>query len=87
MPSDVHQYLLTNGKQIVYSGVEIQERDSVLCGYWCLYSLLERQRGRTIFETIHNLQFVFSDQSIDQSQIYQTVLQNKLTLLPECVAS
>ena len=44
MPDEVMNYLRTSGKQIFYSGDEIQERDSVLCGYWDLYYLLERQR-------------------------------------------
>ena len=57
MPKDVQKYLSTSGKQIVYSGDEIQERDSVLCGYWCLHYLLERQTGRSILETIHNSKF------------------------------
>ena len=43
MPSEVKKYMATSGKQLEYSGDEIQERDSVLCGYWCLYYLLERQ--------------------------------------------
>ena len=42
MPNEVMKYLRTSGKQIFYSGDEIQERDSVLCGYWCLYYLTER---------------------------------------------
>ena len=33
MPNKVIKYLMTSGKQIFYSGDEIQERDSVLCGY------------------------------------------------------
>ena len=37
MPFEIMNYLMTSGKQIFYSGDEIQERDSVLCGYWCLY--------------------------------------------------
>jgi len=40
----VMKYLMTSGKQIFYSGDEIQERDSVLCGYWVLYYLSERQK-------------------------------------------
>ena len=43
MPFEITNYLNTSGKQIIYSGDEMQERDSVLCGYWCLYYLLERQ--------------------------------------------
>ena len=55
----------TSGKRLVYSTYEIQERDSVLCGYWCLYYLLERQKGRSILETIHNSKFDMSDTSVD----------------------
>lgn len=43
----------------IYSGDEIQERDSVLCGYRCLYHLL----GRSMLETIQNSKCDFSDQS------------------------
>ena len=46
MPNEIKNYLKTSRKKMVYSSDEIQERDSVLCGYWCLYYLLERQKGR-----------------------------------------
>lgn len=39
--------------------------NSRLVGYWDLYYLLERQRGRSILETIHNAKFSFTGQSID----------------------
>lgn len=48
MPSNVHRYLFTSDKQLVYSKDEIQERDSALFCDWCLYYLLERQKGRSI---------------------------------------
>ena len=54
MPKEVEKYLATSGKPLIYSSDEIQDRDSVLCGYWCLYFLLERQKGKSILETIHN---------------------------------
>ena len=57
MPNDVLKYLQTSGEKIIYSTDEIQERDSVLCGYWCLYYLLERQNGKSINEIIHNPAF------------------------------
>ena len=69
MPSEVKTYLATSGKQVVYSGDEIQERDSVLCGYWCLYYLLERERGRSVLETIHNTEFSFTNKSVNHSFI------------------
>ena len=55
----------TSGKRLVYSTDEIQERDSVLCGYWCLYYLLERQKGRSILDTIHYCKFDMSDTSVN----------------------
>ena len=54
MPTEVQKYLSKSGKQIMYSGDEIQERNSVLCGYWCLYYLIERQKGNSVLNTIHN---------------------------------
>ena len=65
MPLEVEKYMSTSGKQLEYSGDEIQERDSVLCCYWCLYYLLERQKGRSILGTIHNSKFSMSDISVN----------------------
>jgi len=69
MPSEGKTYLSTSGKQVVYSGDEIQERDSVLCGYWCLEYLLERERVRSVLETIHNSEFSFTNKSVNHSFI------------------
>lgn len=65
MPIEVKKNMKTSGKRLVYSSDEIQERDSVLCGYWCLYYLLERQKGRSILDTIHNSKFDMSDTSVN----------------------
>ena len=65
MPNEVQTYLSSSGKQIIYSGDEIQERDSVLCGYWCIYYLNERQKGKTILETIHIPMFNMTDQHVN----------------------
>ena len=65
MPNEVMIYLMTSGKRIFYSGDEIQERDSVLCGYWCLHYLLERQKGIRILNVIHNAKFDINDQTIN----------------------
>ena len=63
MPNDVLKYLKTSGEKIIYSTDEIQERDSVLCGYWCLYYLLERQNGKSIIQILHNSAFDPNDKS------------------------
>ena len=65
MPNEVINYLRTSGKQIFYSGDEIQERDSVLCGYWDLYYLLERQRDVPMLNVIHNANFDMNDQTVN----------------------
>ena len=54
MPYEIHDYLLTSGKKIIYSQDEIQNRETVLCGYWYLYYLNERQKGKSILDVIHN---------------------------------
>jgi len=65
MPKDIQKYMTTSSKQIVCSGDKIQECDSVLRGYWVLYYLLERQRGRSILQTIHSSKFDMTDQSVN----------------------
>ena len=65
MPFEITNYLKTSGKKIIYSGDEMQERDSVLCGYWCLYYLLERQKGTSMLRVIHNAKFSMNDQSVN----------------------
>ena len=57
MPNEALEYFHTSGKRIVYSMDEIQNRNTVLCGYWCLYYLFERQRGNSILNVIHNPHF------------------------------
>ena len=41
MPHEIYHYLLSSGKKLIYSQDELQNGDSVLCGYWCLYYLNE----------------------------------------------
>ena len=57
MPHEVSHYLSKSGKRIVFSQDEIQNRDTVLCGYWCLYYLIERQKGKSILDVIHHEDF------------------------------
>ena len=60
MPNEALEYFRTaspSGKRIVYSMDEIQNRSTVLCGYWCLYYLFERQKGKGILDVIHNPHF------------------------------
>ena len=54
MPYEIRDYLSTSGKKMIHSQDEIQNRETVLCGYWCLYYLNERQKGKSILDVIHN---------------------------------
>ena len=54
-----------SNKKIYYNSDEIQERNSVLCGYWCLYYLRERQMGTSMLDTIHNPKFDPIDHSVN----------------------
>ena len=56
---------LKSGKNLFHSPDEIQERLSVLCGYWCLYYLIERQNGRETFEVLHNTEFSPNNQMVN----------------------
>ena len=69
MPSEIQKYLQTSGEKIIYSTDEIQERDSVLCSYWCLYYLLERQKGKSILDIIRNAALSQTDKSINHKFI------------------
>ena len=57
MPHEIYHYLLTSGKRFIYSQDEIQNRSTVLCGYWCLYYLNERQKGKGTLDVIHHEDF------------------------------
>lgn len=57
MPHEVYHYLITSRKKLIYSQDELQNRDSVLCGYWCLYYLNLRQKGKSLLDVIHNQNF------------------------------
>ena len=57
MPNEIQHYLSTSGKKVIFSQDEIQNRNTVLCGYWCLYYLIERQKGKSILDIIHHEDF------------------------------
>ena len=67
MPEEVLAYMRTDGKQIIYSGDEIQERNSVLCGYWCLYYIRERQTGLPLMNVIHNEAFNVNEHHVNHN--------------------
>ena len=69
MPSEILRYLQTSNDKIIYSTDEIQERNSVLCGYWILYYLVEKQKGKSILGIIHNAALSQRDKSVNHKFI------------------
>ena len=69
----------------MYSTDEIQERDfhSVLSRYQCLYQLLDRQKGRSMLDVIHNTNLSFTNQIVNHEfkinyfKKYITYLSNR----------
>ena len=57
MPHEIRHCLLTSGKKVILSQDEIQNRNTVRCGYWCLYYLIERQKGKSILDVIYHEDF------------------------------
>ena len=49
-PEELIKYL---GKPLHYSSSEIQEKDQVICGHYCLYVLKSLSEGHS-FQRIHN---------------------------------
>lgn len=47
-PDIVYQYMLKTGKGNVYNSSMLQDIKSILCGYYCVYFIIERSQGRPI---------------------------------------
>ena len=45
-PDVVYQYMVKAGKGIVYSSSMIQDINSIMCGYYCMYFIMQRYKGR-----------------------------------------
>ena len=51
-PNEVIKYMKTTNKNIIYNDSQIQNMDSILCGYYCIYYIEQRNEGRTADEVL-----------------------------------
>ena len=51
-PNEVVKYISTTNKNIIYNDAQIQNINSILCGYYCVYYITERNKGRTANELL-----------------------------------
>ena len=52
LPNEVVKYISTTNKNIIYNDAQIQNINSILCGYYCVYYIAERNKGRTANELL-----------------------------------
>lgn len=45
-PNEVIEYMKTTNKNIIYNDSQIQNMNSILCGYYCVYYITQRKAGR-----------------------------------------
>ncbi len=65
-PSDVVvKYMKTDKKDGVYSDTHIQDVDSIMCGYYVCYFIIERSKGRSMFDILLD----FSEPEINERMI------------------
>ncbi len=65
-PSDVVvEYMKTSKKEGVYSDSHIQDVDSIMCGYYACYFIIERSKGRSMFDILLD----FSEPEINEQMI------------------
>ena len=60
-----------NVGEIQYSTLKIQDDLSVMCGYYCIYFIKERNRGRSMYDIIHG-DFGFDTKS-NEKVIHSTI--------------
>lgn len=51
-PNEVIIYMKTANKNIIYNDSQIQNINSILCGYYCLYYIMQRNKGKTPNEAL-----------------------------------
>ncbi len=65
VPGDtIQSYLKTSGKQIMFSDAEIQQFDSVACGYYCVYVIKQLHKGVKFF----NILMEFDNEPTDANE-------------------
>ena len=55
-PEEMIQFMKTSGKPLEYNSGQIQTMDSIMCGYYCIYYILERSRGRKHVDVLLDFQ-------------------------------
>src|SRR5205085_11371493 len=57
-PEKMVNFLRTSGKQIQYNDIQYQPKDSVNCGWYCIYYIKERNKGRSPYDILYSFKQV-----------------------------
>lgn len=76
MPDIVKKYLLTANKGLVYNSTKLQSDNSFLCGWYCIYFLNEKNKGRSFFDIL-----------MDFDQKASSYNENKITIFANEIMS
>ena len=75
-PNEVIKYIKTTKKNIIYNDSQIQHIDSILCGYYCLYYIIERNKGRKANEVILDFHQTPTEFNETFMKFYVTYIKN-----------
>ena len=82
-PNEVIRYMKTANKNIIYNDTQIQNINSILCGYYCLYYIMQRNKGEKADEVLldfHDKPSAFNENFM---KFYMTYIKNGRILLCE----
>src|SRR6185312_15555157 len=66
-PEKMVNFLRTSRKQIQYNDIQYQPKDSINCGWYCVYYIKERNKGRSPYDILYSFKQVpssFNDRLI-----------------------
>jgi hypothetical protein len=53
-PEKIKKYLLSSGKNIAWNSTQLQMNSSVLCGYYCIYVIINVNRGKDFYDILYS---------------------------------
>lgn len=54
--NEIQRFLKTSGKKILYNSSQIQSNDSVLCGYYCINYIRERNKNISPYDVLYKFE-------------------------------
>ena len=73
---EILTYLETSGKDIIYNSSQLQANDSTKCGYYCVYFIKERNKGKIMYDILYSFK-QYPDITNERKIIVGTGLSNK----------